>query len=88
MGWDDFVEEAYRGEPQTPIFAKLRLYQWISLVSFLTGAFFTCVEVAMPHLHHSISWQTFAWAAFNWVFVQFLMGVDFPKSQIRFSRLT
>jgi len=87
-GLGRFVEEAYRGEPQTPIFAKLRLYQWISLVSFLTGAFFTCVEVEMPYLHHSISWQTFAWAAFNWVFVQFLMGVDFPKSQIRFSRLT
>jgi prolipoprotein diacylglyceryltransferase len=30
-GLGRFVEEAYRGEPQTPIIGGLRLYQWIAL---------------------------------------------------------
>lgn len=29
-----FVEESYRAEPQTPVVARLHLYQWIALVGF------------------------------------------------------
>ena len=33
-----FVEESYRGEPQTPIVCGLRLYQWFALLSAGAGA--------------------------------------------------
>ena len=36
-GLGRFVEEAYRGEPQTPVMAGLRLYQWADVVSVLDG---------------------------------------------------
>ncbi|HET7039073.1 MAG TPA: prolipoprotein diacylglyceryl transferase family protein, partial [Gemmatimonadales bacterium] len=32
-----FVEESYRGEPQTPIVGGLRLYQWLAILSFGAG---------------------------------------------------
>jgi hypothetical protein len=38
-----FVEESYRGEPQTPWVAGLRLYQWLSVVMVVVGALVTCV---------------------------------------------
>ncbi|HEX9108850.1 MAG TPA: prolipoprotein diacylglyceryl transferase family protein, partial [Longimicrobiales bacterium] len=28
-----FVEEAYRGEPQTPVLGRLRLYQWLAIAA-------------------------------------------------------
>jgi prolipoprotein diacylglyceryltransferase/protein-S-isoprenylcysteine O-methyltransferase Ste14 len=40
-GLGRFVEEAYRGEPQTPVVAGLRLYQWIALLTILIGALIT-----------------------------------------------
>jgi len=38
-----FVEEAYRGEPQTPVYAHLRLYQWVAIASVAVGAVITTV---------------------------------------------
>lgn len=87
-GLGRFVEEAYRGEPQTPIFAKLRLYQWAAIASMLAGIIATSFFAPMPDFSLSLSWQTFVGGAVMWIFVQFLMGIDFPKSERRFSRLT
>jgi len=33
-----FVEEAYRGEPQTRAFGGLRMYQWLAVLSVVTGS--------------------------------------------------
>jgi hypothetical protein len=87
-GLGRFVEEAYRGEPQTPVLFRLRLYQWAALVSVLAGMVLTCQRAPMPSLLPDISWYTMGWGAFMWIFVQFMMGIDFPKSTKRFSRLT
>ena len=86
-GLGRFVEEAYRGEPQTPVMAGLRLYQWAAVVSVLAGIIISCVPANIPALTPGITWQSLAWAGFMWVFVQFMMGIDFPNSNRRFSRL-
>jgi hypothetical protein len=38
-----FVEEAYRGEPQTPIVLGLRIYQWLALIGIVLGAGLTTI---------------------------------------------
>src|ERR1019366_6736095 len=38
-----FSEEGYRGEPQTPVLAGLRLYQWIAIGTVLCGAAITAL---------------------------------------------
>lgn len=87
-GLGRFVEEAYRGEPQTPVFAGMRLYQWAATVSVLTGISLSTIPTAWPPLNPGLSWASVGWGLFMWGFVQFLMGVDFPNSTKRFSRLT
>lgn len=87
-GLGRFVEEGYRGEPQTPVFGKLRLYQWAAVTTILAGMIITTCTYSMPDIAPVLTWRTFAWAAFMGLFVQFMMGIDFPYSQRRFSRLT
>ena len=47
-----FVEEAYRGEPQTSIVRGLRLYQWMAVASVFVGAVLTTMDsrAAIPVL--------------------------------------
>jgi protein-S-isoprenylcysteine O-methyltransferase Ste14 len=82
-----FVEEAYRGEPQTPMFLGLRLYQWISVVTLVLGAFITTCNsplTSRPVLHISSMFVALACGIAAW----FVAGVDFPESSRRFARLT
>lgn len=84
-----FIEEAYRGETQTKKIGGLSLYQWLSIASVLSGILFSTypsdqqlsvsLSVDPPHL---------AIALFAGIVWAFGMGIDFPKSSIRFSRLT
>jgi hypothetical protein len=88
IGLGRFVEESYRGEPQTPIFGKLRIYQWFCIGFLAAGAILTCIP--SPSAPGSLGWSWHqspialicglaAWAA---------MGVDFPASNRRFARLS
>jgi hypothetical protein len=87
-GLGRFVEEAYRGEPQTPIIYGLRLYQWFAIASLILGACITTIEGApltsrpVPHL--SSLFVAFGCGVAAW----FVTGVDFPESHRRFARLT
>ena len=47
-GCGRFVEEAYRGEPQTRVLAGLRFYQWIAIACVVAGAAITCVRGSAP----------------------------------------
>ncbi|MCO6491358.1 MAG: prolipoprotein diacylglyceryl transferase [Phaeodactylibacter sp.] len=86
-GLGRFVEEAYRGEVQTPIRYGLRLYQWTAIASVLAGMVFTVIPVARPILAPVFGWNI-VWAALViGAFTFFAMGVDFPRSNVRFSRL-
>jgi hypothetical protein len=86
-GLGRFVEEAYRGEPQTPIFGGLRLYQWIAILSVVSGAVLTTLpasgEVPVP----TFSWETLIAGLGFGLFTWFALGVDFPDSNRRFARL-
>ena len=87
-GLGRFVEEAYRGEPQTPVYGRLRLYQWAAIVSVVVGACTTTVVAApvtaRPALHASSLLVALACATLAW----FVTGIDFPNSETRFARLT
>ena len=86
-GLGRFVEESRRGEPQTPVFARLRLYQWIAAGTAAAGAAVTCLTatVATPAPQPSLAavGTGVLFAIATW----FALGVDFPRSNRRFARL-
>jgi prolipoprotein diacylglyceryltransferase len=83
-----FVEEAYRGEPQTALVGGLRLYQWLAIVSFALGIGITTlpsgVAVGLPTTFEP---RTLIAALMFGAATGFAMGVDFPRSARRFARL-
>jgi len=87
-GLGRFVEEAYRGEPQTAIVAGLRVYQWMAIASVIVGAVITTIKGAplTPEFApHPSSWLVgLACGVLAWL----ITGVDFPESTVRFARLT
>ncbi|MEP6260362.1 MAG: prolipoprotein diacylglyceryl transferase family protein [Gillisia sp.] len=82
-----FVEEAYRGEVQTPIIKGLRLYQWMAILSLLVGILITTVHIEVLTITATFGWDTVVSAMIGGLFTAFAMGVDFPESNARFSRL-
>lgn len=86
-GLGRFVEEAYRGEVQTPKYYGLRLYQWMAVLSVVAGMVMTTLQVERPPLFPQWSWQIAVSASLIGLFTFFAMGVDFPRSNARFSRL-
>ncbi len=82
-----FVEEAYRGEVQTPIIKGLRLYQWTAILSVLIGIIMTVIHVEFVYITSDVGWETILSAIIGGLFTAFAMGVDFPYSNARFSRL-
>ncbi len=88
-GLSRFVEEAYRGEPQTGRHGGLSDYQWLA-VGFVCLAFVfwnipsAMVPVPLP------SWNSEALVpgGLLGVLYAFCMSMDFPDSNKRFSRLT
>jgi prolipoprotein diacylglyceryltransferase len=87
-GLGRFVEEAYRGEPQTPVFWGLRLYQWIALVTVFLGAAITTLvrtpRTPVPVMHPSSVLVALLCGIAAW----FVSGIDFPESSRRFARLS
>lgn len=85
-GLGRFVEEGFRGEPQTVVVAGLRLYQWIALCTVVAGAVLTTIPSNItPHPEFNL--PTAAAAGLLGLLTTFAMGVDFPGSNRRFSRL-
>ena len=82
-----FVEEIYRGEPQTPIRARLSIYQWLAIASVLIGILVTTIgntpSAPAPQLTRLSVVLAFAFG----LFALFALGVDFPNSNRRFARL-
>ncbi len=82
-----FVEESYRGEPQTPIVAGLRLYQWFAIASTVAGAVVTVLPGGDSAPEADPGWLSPAVGLGVGLLYWFAMGVDFPASNRRFSRL-
>ncbi len=83
-----FVEESYRAEPQTPIVGHLRIYQWMAVLSVLGGILCTTLP-AEPAVRgfEAPSGMLVLFAIVMAVLYGAAMGVDFPRSNRRFSRL-
>ena len=86
-GLGRFVEEAYRGEVQTPNVKGLHLYQWTAIISVIMGILMTVIQVKPVAISPGFSWEAVLVAAISGFLLFFAMGVDFPYSNIRFSRL-
>jgi protein-S-isoprenylcysteine O-methyltransferase Ste14 len=87
MGLARFVEEAWRGEPQTPVYAGLRLYQWVAIGCLVVGAALTTVPGA-PSAPAPIPSATALWAGLGaGALVWLVSSIDFPRSKRRFARL-
>jgi prolipoprotein diacylglyceryltransferase len=83
-----FVEESYRGEPQTPITAGLHSYQWLAIASVVIGAVCTTIPAAPEARGFQAPNAALVWSALAIALVTGIaMGVDFPGSNRRFSRL-
>ena len=87
-GFGRFVEEAYRGEPQTQILGGLHLYQWIAILTVVAGAVITCVQGAPLPPPSPLRLGSFLIPLGCGVVAWFVTGVDFPSSSRRFARLT
>jgi len=87
-GLSRFAEEAYRGEPQTARLAGLPLYQWMAVGSVLGGMLLMGLSSSpLPRLHApsmGLLLSSLVWG----LVCAFAMGMDFPNSNRRFSRLT
>jgi hypothetical protein len=83
-----FVEEQYRGEPQTAKPWGLPIYQWLAIGFAVLGIALSMVHGAAVAPARWLSFSALALAASTGVVSAFLMSVDFPDSARRFSRLT
>lgn len=86
-GTSRFVEEAYRGEPQTPKVLGLRLYQWIALGTVIVGAALTSLASPRPP-SLTFTPEGLALAASFGLVAAAALGVDFPESNKALARLT
>jgi prolipoprotein diacylglyceryltransferase/protein-S-isoprenylcysteine O-methyltransferase Ste14 len=87
-GLGRFVEEAYRGEVQTAVLKGLRLYQWAAILSVFTGIVMTVIpSEQVLSANSGLGWETLTAAVLGGFFACFAMGIDFPYSNRRFSRL-
>jgi prolipoprotein diacylglyceryltransferase/protein-S-isoprenylcysteine O-methyltransferase Ste14 len=87
-GLTRFVEEHFRGEPQTRVIAGLRLYQWMSIASLVAGCVLTALPSPPAPAMEGMSLTTFAVALAAGLVASIAYGVDFPDSKRRFARLT
>ena len=84
-----FVEETYRGEPQTPVFGGLKIYQWISILLLVVGSILTMIpSEPISLVGAGTNYMTWIIAVIFGLVSGAAMGVDFPDSDKRFTRLT
>jgi hypothetical protein len=86
-GTGRFVEEAFRGEAQTPYWLGMRIYQWIAIAGIFTGIVFTLFTGTEPLVFRA-NIESLYLAVISGIVVTFASGADFPESDRRFARLT
>ena len=83
-----FVEEQYRGEPQTPKVFDLAIYQWLAIVLFVAGIAVSMIDGMPLQVVSVITWPGALTSLAAGFLAAVFMSVDFPLAQWRFSRLT
>lgn len=87
-GMSRFVEEAYRGEPQSAHLAGLPLYQWMAIGSVVLGMFIMPLPGQSLSALHAPTFGLLAGSVLWALVCSFAMSMDFPNSNRRYSRLT
>jgi hypothetical protein len=88
-GIERFAEDGYRGETQTKVIKGLLESQWVALVGLLLGIGLTMIPSSVTAFTHApIDFGLIITAIIGGLFSAFVMGMDFPKSTARFSRLS
>jgi len=87
VGVGRFVEESYRGEPQTAVVGGLRLYQWLAIAFVVCGAAITTIPGQAAPPPHALASDAWVPLALVLVVTYLAFGVDIPGSSRRFSRL-
>ena len=88
MGLTRFAEEGVRGEPQTPVWHRLSIYQWLSILAFLAGAVVTTISSEPVRLAPQLE-PAAVWLALIAALVSALaMSVDWPDTKWPMSRLS
>jgi len=87
VGLGRFVEEHFRGEPQTSVIAGLRLYQWLTIAFVIGGAVLMTLGPAAAPTVPPFDPQLLPIAALVGAICYVAYGMDFPASSRRFSRL-
>ncbi|MGD8278151.1 MAG: prolipoprotein diacylglyceryl transferase, partial [Gemmatimonadota bacterium] len=83
-----FVEESFRAEPQTPVIGRLHVYHWFALLAFGIGAVATTFGGHAPAEPFAGGGTGTLIATLGFgVLTGLAMGMDFPGSDRRFSRL-
>jgi protein-S-isoprenylcysteine O-methyltransferase Ste14 len=84
-----FAEDAYRGETQTKTIHGLKESQWVAIVGLLAGLIITMIPSGVPASATGEINLAFGWTIIIGGFISALaMGMDFPQSTRRFSRLS
>lgn len=88
-GIQRFVEEAYRGEVQTKYYGGLRFYQWLAIVFVLGGIATTWIDSSASVLLSLGNLDVIALISVaGGLLWSFGMSMDFPSSNVRFSKLS
>jgi hypothetical protein len=83
-----FVEEQYRGEPQTPKLFDLAVYQWLAIALLIVGIAVSMIDGMPMQVASVITWPGALTSLAAGLLAAAFMSIDFPLSQWRFSRLT
>ena len=86
-GLGRFVEEHYRGEPQTAIVGGLRFYQWLALGFVICGAILTTLGSNPVPPVQVVDPSTLPVVLLIGVMAYVAYGLDFHRSTRRFARL-
>lgn len=88
-GVERFTEDAYRGEVQTRKFYALNEPQFFGLLCFLLGLLMTFIPSNIQSFQEvEVTFISILFAGICGLFAGFMMSMDFPKSNVRFSRLS
>ncbi|MEO8653441.1 MAG: prolipoprotein diacylglyceryl transferase family protein [Ramlibacter sp.] len=83
-----FVEEQYRGEPQTAKWKGLAIYQWLAISLFVVGLATMALHSVPVSPHYWLGSTGMTLSVAVGLMAALFMSVDFPGSSRRFSRLT
>jgi len=88
-GIERFTEDAYRGEKQTKMAGGLQENQWIAITALIIGILTTMIKFPRMDVPFGILNLQFLLATLAGGLISaFVMSMDFPKSNARFSRLS